>query len=354
MNANKFILFLALFTTFIFTSCEDEPIDPLSATDQPVACAAPLSFSVSPFINGNSVRIDWDKSSGTGAWEIQYGIDGFAIGTGTTVNFSNTSSLIGGLVATINYDFYIRTRCNDGYYSNWVGPISPGSGVSSCANPTNVTAVRSATDPTTATVSCTLAADGNSWQVQYGPAGFTVGSGAQLSSSLPTRIISGLIATESYDVYVRSNCDANQNSNWVGPINIPATGASNDNTFFALVDGVEFVDVGPISVNPNATLNSAPSIYIIATDAQNNVIEINISNDAVVGTEYFNNNLPTDLFRFVYFRPLPTELEVDTDGSLTITERTGTRIKGMFYFSATDALNNHSDITSGTFDVAIP
>lgn len=352
MKVKQFFPFLAVLMACFFVSCENEPVDPDDAPA--IACQAPLSFSVSPIINGNSVRIDWDKTSGTNAWEVQYGIDGFAIGTGTTVNFNSASGLINGLVGSVTYDFYIRTRCGEGYYSNWVGPISPGSGVSSCANPTNVTAVRSTTDPTIATVACTLAADGNSWQVQFGPAGFTVGSGAVLSSSLPTRIISGLIPTSSYDVYVRSNCSDSQNSNWVGPINIPATGGSTDNLFYALIDGTEFVDVGPISVNPNSLLNSQPSIYIIATDAQNNAIEINISDAAVVGTEYTNNNLPTDMFRFVFFRPLPTELEIDTDGTLTVTERTATRIKGQFTFNALDNLGETVEVTSGSFDLAIP
>jgi hypothetical protein len=355
MNTNKFILLLALFTTFVFSSCEDEPIDPEALVNVPAPCQAPFTFNVSSFINGNSVRIEWDRSSGTDAYEVQYGVQGFRLGTGTTVNFSNTSSLIGGLISTISYDFYIRTRCDDGYYSNWVGPVVPGgTGVSSCTNPTNLTAVRSTTDATSATVTWSSNGDATSWQMQYGVSGFIIGSGAIVASSAPSQIIYGLLATGSYQVYVRSNCAANQNSNWVGPINIPPVTISSDNSFFALVDGTEFVDVGVVDVNPNALLYSLPSIYIIATDAQNNVIEINISNDVIVGTEYFNSNLDTDKFRFVFFNPLPTELEVVTGGSLIVTERTPTRIKGIFNFRAINEFDQNIAITSGTFDLAIP
>jgi hypothetical protein len=352
MNANKFILlFLLIFT---FSSCENEPVDPLASVTTPSPCTAPFSFNVSAFINGNSVRIDWDKSALSSAWEIQYGINGFQIGTGTTVNFTRTSSLIGGLIATVDYDFYIRTKCGNGLYSDWVGPVSPGAGISSCANPTTLSAVRSVTDPSTATVTWSAIGDVNTWQVQYGASGFVLGSGTTLASVTPSNTLSNLVADVSYDVYVRSNCDANQNSNWIGPILIPAAGATNDTAFFALVDGVEFVDVGPINVNTNSLLYGFPSIYLIATDANNNVIEINISDDAVVGTQYFNNNDATDKFRFVYFEPLPTELEIDTDGSLTVTERTATRIKGIFYFSALDEFDQIVKVTSGTFDVEIP
>ncbi|WP_309640304.1 hypothetical protein [Flavobacterium sp.] len=354
MNANKFILIIALIATFVFSSCDDEPVDPQVLVESPPPCAEPFSFSVSPFIDGNKVRIEWDKTSGTGAWEIQYGIQGFSLGTGTTVNFNNASSLIGGLVSTIHYDFYIRTRCAAGQYSDWVGPVSPGSGVSSCADPTNLTAVRSATDETTATITWAAVGGVNSWQVQYGASGFVLGTGTILASSMPTKTISGLMADAGYEVYVRSNCAANQNSNWVGPVIIPPVGIMNDNSFFALMDGVEFVDVGAINVNPNSQLYGLPSIYIIATDVNNNDIEINISNDAVVGTEYFNTNETTDKFRFVFFKPLPTELQINTDGSLTVTERTATRIKGTFYFNAINEFDEITIISSGTFDVAIP
>jgi hypothetical protein len=352
MNVNKFILLLLLI--FTFSSCENEPVDPLASEGTTSTCTAPFSFSVSAIINENSVRIDWDKSALSSAWEIQYGTNGFQIGTGTTVNFTRTSSLIGGLTATVDYDFYIRTNCGKGLYSDWVGPVSIGSGISNCANPTSLSAVRSGSDPSTATITWSAVGDVNTWQVQYGASGFVLGSGTTLASAMPTKTISDLVDAVSYDVYVRSNCDANQNSNWVGPILIPAAGVPNDTAFFALVDGVEFVDVGPINVNTNSLLYGLPSIYLIATDANNNVIEINISNDAVVGTQYFNNNDATDKYRIVYFEPLPTELEVDTDGSLTVTERTATRIKGTFYFSALDEFNQIVKVTNGTFDVEIP
>ena len=129
MTANKFFLSLLLLASFTFFSCEDEPIDPDFLVEVPSTCDEPSLFTVSSFINGNTVRIDWDKASGD-AWEIQYGNDGFAIGTGTTVIFTPTSSLVSGLVEGTAYDFYIRTKCSDSKYSAWVGPVSPGSSVS--------------------------------------------------------------------------------------------------------------------------------------------------------------------------------------------------------------------------------
>lgn len=226
MKSIKLIFLLAIFSIFIFNSCtgEDEPIDPLLLEEVPALCSQPAFFSVSSFINGNTVRIDWDKTSGV-EWEIQYGTNGFVLGNGTIVNFNTTSSLITGLTSTINYSFYIRTKCDTNEYSQWIGPIAPGSSVDVCENPTNLTAVRSATDATKITATWLANGDENSWQVQYGTSGFIIGSGTIVATASNTKIVSNLLENVAYDFYVRSNCDANQNSGWVGPVTVNAVGA---------------------------------------------------------------------------------------------------------------------------------
>lgn len=225
MKTFKFIYLFLSFSLLLLSSCDgdNEPIDPALLTPTPTACPEPSYLSISGFINGNTVRVTWDKTTAD-AWEVQYGPSGFAPGTGTTVNFTPTSSLISGLVATTNYDFYIRSKCSDEDYSEWIGPVRPGTSIQVCVDPTNVTAVRSTTDVTKATVTWLANGSENSWQVQYGPAGFVIGSGTILASSTPNKALTGLIGTTSYDVYVRSNCAANQNSDWVGPVVISAVG----------------------------------------------------------------------------------------------------------------------------------
>ncbi|WP_309640305.1 hypothetical protein [Flavobacterium sp.] len=230
MKHFKLIYLFFIFSIVLFSCGGDvEPIDPALLIETPTGCAEPSFLNVSAFINGNTVSINWDKTSGD-AWEIQYGTHGFAIGSGTVVNFTATSSLIGGLVSTTNYDFYIRTKCDANDHSEWVGPVSPGSSIEVCVEPISITAIRSTTDPTKATVTWSANTSATSWQVQYGAAGFVLGSGTVVASSTPTKIITGLVATTSYNVYVRSNCSANQNSDWVGPIVINAVGATSCTT----------------------------------------------------------------------------------------------------------------------------
>jgi hypothetical protein len=164
-----------------------------------------------------------------------------------------------------------------------------------------------------------------------------------------------LVENVSYDFYVRSNCGATQNSAWTGPINIAAVGAPSTDSFSALVNGFNFEEVS-INVNPNALHNGVPSINIIATNLLDHQIDINIDNDVEIGTAYFNTDPLTDKFRFIYFEPIPVEFQTVTDGSITIIERTATRIKGTFYFNAINpsAPLETRSITEGSFDVAIP
>lgn len=225
MKTFQYIFLFLCFSLTLLSSCDgdNEPIDPALLTPTPTTCVEPSYLSVSGFINGNTVRVTWDKTTAD-AWEVQYGPSGFAPGTGTTVNFTPTSSLISGLVASVTYDFYIRAKCSDADYSDWIGPVRPGTSVQVCVDPSGVTAVRSTTDVTKATVTWLANGSENSWQVQYGPSGFVIGSGSILASSTPNKVLTGLVGTTSYDVYVRSNCAANENSDWVGPVVINAVG----------------------------------------------------------------------------------------------------------------------------------
>lgn len=354
MTINKFLLVIVLCTALSFFSCENEPVDPEFLVELPNPCDEPILFSVSSIINGDKVRIDWDKTSGS-EWEIQYGVEGFTPGTGITVNFTAASSLISGLVEGTLYDFYIRTKCLNSQYSEWVGPVSPGAISSSCQLPLNVVAIRSVTNTSEATVSWSVNGDESTWQMEYGPQGFVLGSGILTTVFSPSIDVTGLIENVSYDFYVRSNCGATENSAWDGPKNIAAIGAPSTDAFSALINGFDFVEES-INVNANAQHNGLPSISIIASNSNNDQIEINIENTAVVGTAYFNTDPMTDIFRFLYFEPSPNEFQTDTSGSITIIERTATRIKGTFYFDAIDPDSplELRNITEGSFDVAIP
>lgn len=66
-----------------------------------------------------------------------------------------------------------------------------------------------------------------SWEIQYGISGFTVGNGTSIFSESTNLTIANLISTNSYQFYVRSNCSENEVSAWVGPIVVNSSSNNN-------------------------------------------------------------------------------------------------------------------------------
>lgn len=72
---------------------------------------------------------------------------------------------------------------------------------------------------TTSSVSLTWSSvNASSWQIEYGPTGFSPGSGTSTVVSTNPATISGLSSGTVYDFYVRSICSATDSSGWVGPV----------------------------------------------------------------------------------------------------------------------------------------
>jgi hypothetical protein len=212
-------LFLSVFT---FNSCDTEPIDPgINIDDFNQSCQTPSNFIVSNFFNGNSVILSWVPEGNEATWTIEYGPVGFAQGTGTMVNASETPFTLAGLNANNSYSFYLRANCGSNATSDWVGPINvAASSNPNCPNPLALSGLRNATVPTTVEISWTAGGTETSWQVQYGPSGFLLGSGTLVTTNTTSKQISGIATTGSYDFYVRSSCSSSEASNWVGPLTV--------------------------------------------------------------------------------------------------------------------------------------
>lgn len=78
-------------------------------------------------INTTSVTLDWVGNNGFGtntSYDIQYGLQGFTLGTGTTYQNNTPPYTISGLLPGTNYAFYVRENLHDNgtLYSSWAGP----------------------------------------------------------------------------------------------------------------------------------------------------------------------------------------------------------------------------------------
>ncbi len=85
----------------------------------------------------------------------------------------------------------------------------------SCPKPQNL-ALLGLTN-TTASLQWTSGGASN-WQIEYGPVGFTSGSGTIVSASSNPFVITGLTPNTSYDFYVRDSCGASDVSGWIGEV----------------------------------------------------------------------------------------------------------------------------------------
>jgi len=86
-------------------------------------CPQPTNFGVIQSTL-NSAQIDWVAGGSETTWQIQYGTQGFALGTGTIVTTTNNPYTINGLTPYSFYQAYVRAICGPGDTSFWTPAIS--------------------------------------------------------------------------------------------------------------------------------------------------------------------------------------------------------------------------------------
>ncbi len=87
-------------------------------------------------------------------------------------------------------------------------------GIPACPPPTSANA--QASSATTGIVTWT--GTGTAYNIEYGPVGFTQGTGTTQSVTTNTATLSGLFANTCYDVYIQNNCGTSGLGPWYGPV----------------------------------------------------------------------------------------------------------------------------------------
>lgn len=81
-----------------------------------------------------------------------------------------------------------------------------------CQRPNHLSA--SGITHNTADIDWTERGTANTWQIEYGPRGFVLGSGTRVTASSTPFTLTGLSSSTDYEFYVRSSCDVNVYSEW--------------------------------------------------------------------------------------------------------------------------------------------
>ncbi len=127
--------------------------------------------------------------------------------TWESVNVSLADYAGAGRYIAFRYSGITATSAKDAYVDNLI--IDD---VFACIRPNNVTVDNITT--TSAEVSWTPVGIGSSWLVEYGPQGFTLGAGSNVTVQDTFVTLSGLTSNTAYDVYVRTLCGDSDTSAW--------------------------------------------------------------------------------------------------------------------------------------------
>jgi len=86
--------------------------------DVVASCPAPSAVAAAE-INTTSATINWIPGGEESNWDVEYGVAGFAQGTGTAVAVTANNYTLTGLTANTSYDVYVRAKCDARDFSDW-------------------------------------------------------------------------------------------------------------------------------------------------------------------------------------------------------------------------------------------
>ncbi|MDG2227401.1 MAG: fibronectin type III domain-containing protein, partial [Flavobacteriales bacterium] len=167
-------------------------------------------------------QVSWLYSPSVGAGEAATS-NGAGNATGT-INYNRTGiSFANTATGTVDFELHAGRSYGGAGCDNTFNLVEPGwtvvvyhSLAPSCFNPTALNAISVAA--TTANLGWTAGSNETQWNVEYGPAGFTPGTGT-IANAVTTNpySISGLTSSTEYDFYVQADCGADGTSNMAGP-----------------------------------------------------------------------------------------------------------------------------------------
>ncbi|MCQ2283046.1 MAG: fibronectin type III domain-containing protein [Bacteroidales bacterium] len=220
--------------------------------------------------------IQWNSSDSATSWEIEYGVPGFTQGHGNLVSTDTTSYTITGLDAMTEYAVYVRSICSEGIYSTWSHMLT--FTTLPCPVATNI----EVTDIThnSAHISWSQDSFATAWSIEYGLAGFQLGTGQTAVVDTPYYFITNLEPYHLYYVYISTLCADGVYSDW-----------STEQHVYTLTqpEGIEIVEIGesPLILQPNPA-TSQVSVQGIAPQEIVSIKAFNMSGQQVLSVSGSN------------------------------------------------------------------
>lgn len=180
-------------------------------TNTGATCNAPTSLTLTNN-SASTATVSW-VTGGSPKWNVEYGAQGFVLGTGTKVLAStNNPYTFTGLAGNTFYDAYVQDTCLSTGKSYWVGPVKFYGSV--CFVPTAL----SATNITSNSAQLMWGATGSTtFNIEWGLPGFTPGAGIPVNGVTNPYTLTGLGPNTAYSYYVQSVCGSSNTSAYNGP-----------------------------------------------------------------------------------------------------------------------------------------
>ena len=172
------------------------------------ACVAPTALTATS-ITATGATLGWTAGGTETAWNIEYGVTGFAQGSGTTVTGVTNPYPLSSLTQHTTYQFYVKADCGGSSgLSTWAGPFSFSTPYS-CPKPTLPTVANITT--ISADLGWTAGGTETSWIVYYKTAAATDYTEV-LNVTANPYTLNGLSQGTNYIFKVKANCSASDTS----------------------------------------------------------------------------------------------------------------------------------------------
>jgi len=239
-------------------------IDDVSWLQTAIVCDTVENIQVN--VIDTAATISWDAALNSSSYFVEYGLSGFSLGSGTTVNTTNTNITISALSDTTVYDFYVLTDCSSDS-SNFTSVNNFTTLSSQTIVPCDtVSNIQSLVTDSSAIISWNALANGSMYVVEYGLSGFSLGSGTRISTTNSNISLSGLSDTTAYDFYILTDCGADS-SNFT-MVNSFTTLATPTPTSCDAVTDITITAIGEDSVSISWIGNSNAISYNIEYEEQ--------------------------------------------------------------------------------------
>ena len=164
-------------------------------------CNEPGSFTQTGFLKLYSISLAWYQN-GASSFDVEYGIEGFELGSGYEASTNESNVLLTNLIAGTTYDIYVKANCSESNSSNYIGPIAAETLI---CYPPDYSFENVGQTSMSLIYYGTYESEPKEEIVEYGIEGFTLGTGIERIFNHDI-FISGLEPRTTYDFYSYTKC----------------------------------------------------------------------------------------------------------------------------------------------------